>query len=144
MRLVADAEGEGLGVAILKKLREFRLISAGEKADRPGVVAERPQLPGPVEIPRRYAAIVLQHQIAVVEQEIADVRKTPAVQKIRSALDERVASAELLAKFGEPAGREAVVGDVGAEIVERLDAPIVTAKDDLNAARCIRRGGRDA
>ncbi len=80
MRLVADAEGEGLGVAILKKLGEFRLISGGEKADRTGIVAERPQLPGPVEIARRYAAVVLQHQIAVIEQEIADVRKIAAVQ----------------------------------------------------------------
>src|SRR5215207_5868120 len=57
---VADPEVDRAGAAPPEQLAQLRLVAAGEKADRPEIVAVRAELPRPVEHPDRRACVVLQ------------------------------------------------------------------------------------
>src|SRR5262249_5034419 len=71
--------------------------------------------------------------------ELTNAREGTAMQEIGGALDEAVAAPQLLAELEEAALAHAVVGEIGAEVIERLRAAVATGKIDLYRARRGRR-----
>src|ERR1700674_1039371 len=91
---IPDPELDRQRVAFLEKLRQLRLIKLPEKADRTDIPAERVELPVPVETAHRDAGIVLEHDPAALQEEIAHDRKIAGVQEIECALDKAVRGAQ--------------------------------------------------
>src|SRR5262249_40324115 len=132
--LVPEPEIERFGATLLEQLPQFGLIVAREHRDWNGIPTERTQLPFiRWEIADRYAGVVLQDLDGVPEEEVADVGKVGTVEQVGRALDERVPSAEPIAEFLKTADLEAVVGNIGAEVIEGPDAGVCGGKRDLDA-----------
>src|SRR5262245_45445970 len=82
--------------------------------------------------------------MTVLEQKITHVRELVAMHQIGRALDESIARAEALTEPFKPTRLEAVIRDIGAEIVKGLWPSIVAAKFDFYAAGNVRGLSRDA
>src|SRR5262249_10226257 len=81
------------------------------------------------------AGVVLYQCLARAEQELPDLGEAVGMRKVGRALEEAVALAEPFAELEEPAALQAVVGDVGAEVIERLLGPVAAGEYDLDARR---------
>src|SRR5262245_30973778 len=141
--LVADAEIERPRSAVVEQRLEPRLIPAREHRDRARVAAVRLQRPGVVlEVGDGDAGVVLQDVRAAAQHELAHAGEAAAVQEIGGALDEAVAGPKRLAEPQEAALGHAVVGEIGAEVIERLlRAAGRGREDDLDRARESPMGG---
>ena len=91
-----------------------------------------------VEIDERDAGRVLHDRVGILEQEVADLGEGRVVQKIRRAFGEAVARGERLAKLQERDGL-ALVGEIGAEVVQRFGRAALPGKKDFYATGGARR-----
>src|SRR5262249_33662229 len=73
----------------------------------------------------------------------AQAPEVVGMQQIRGTLDEGVEDAEPLAELEEAAAVEALVGEVGAEVVEGLLTPVGPREHDLHARYRVTGAGRD-
>src|SRR5579883_2544663 len=113
---VADAEIDRRR-ALAEKLGELGLVGVGEDAERLDVAAERLETPFlAIEIRERDAGVVLEQRGAVGDQEFTHLGEAVTVHQVGRALDQAVARRELVAELHEAAAREAVVGQIGAEV----------------------------
>src|SRR2546423_5546413 len=70
--LVAEADAELRGIALLKQLVQFRLVVLFEKLDRANVGAKQAQIPFvAVEMCKRDPGVVLHDKLTVIEDEIS-------------------------------------------------------------------------
>src|SRR5262249_31425244 len=136
-RAIADAEMDRAWIAAREQCRERGLVVLRKHLDRAEISAERLQLPLlPVEEVDRDSRIVLQDRGAIRQQELADLGEVALVHQIGRALDQTVDWGEPFAEFEKAAAADGVIGEIGAEIIERL-RPAVRARDhDLAAVRC--------
>src|SRR5580704_3743054 len=86
-----------------------------------------------VEIAERNAAVVLDDGGAVIDQEAAHPGEIAAVHQVGRAFEEAVGGAELGAKLQEAGNLHAAVGQIGAEVIERLVRSVAVGKNDLDA-----------
>src|SRR5580692_11575491 len=116
---------------MVEQVRQARLIGVGENSERRQIMAERLQAPFlRVEIAERNAAVVFENGGAVIDQEAAHLREIAAVHQVGRAFEKAVGGTEFGAEFQEAGNLHAAVGQVGAEVIERLVRSVAVGKND--------------
>ena len=84
-------------------------------------------------MPQRNAGIVLNKHVALLQDKVARQGKVTAMGQVGGALEQAVGGAEALREGAKTAFLQTAIGEVGAEIIERLRFAALIGESDPDA-----------